>query len=109
MQEEYAMIELLGRSQIVGKISEVTIAGKGFIRVAVMNVDDTVLFTRDINPDSVFAMNPITHEACLLHAKRIRQQPVVPYSIDPIFVSKLSSGEKAIEEIDTEEENEDWS
>lgn len=82
-QETFAMVELMGHQQMVGKITEVTIAGKGFLRIACFDSDGNINFTRDINPDSIYAINPISREACLLFARKRKQQPVVPYEIQP--------------------------
>jgi len=99
-KDTFAMIELMGHQQIVGRISQVVIAGKGFIRVGVMNADQTTAFTRDINPDSIYAINPISFEAALLHAKQVTQQPIVPYDISPMLLKQLAAKNSSFEDVD---------
>lgn len=79
----YAIVELMGHSQIVGKVTEIQLAGKGFLRIDVLNPDKDTVFTRMINPDSVYAINPITLRACLAYVAQHEQTPVVPYDIHP--------------------------
>jgi len=103
--EVFAMVELMGHQKMVGKVTEVNIAGKGFIRIGVLDPTGKVAFTRDVNPDSVYAINPIDKNACILYAQKHAQQPVVPYSISPEVVRELANPAHSSEELEFGEDD----
>lgn len=95
LNENYAVIELMGHQRMIGRYSEITIAGKGFLRVALLDKDGNVIRTRDINPDSVYAINPISKETCLLECGRMQQEVAVPYDLEQIIRKRLTAGANA--------------
>lgn len=71
----WAIIELLGHRKLAGKVTEVQVAGKGFLQVDVVNGDKGFLRTDLINPDSIYAIHPCDED--LARASRISIEPII--------------------------------
>lgn len=82
--EHFAIVELMGRHIIAGRVSEVTIAGKGFLRVDVPAVGEVAAFTKFFATTAVYAITPTTEEIAISAANRMRVRPVDIYVVpDP--------------------------
>lgn len=79
--ETWAIVELFGHGRVAGLVSERQIAGAGFIQVDVHDVKGAeVLFTRLINPKSVYAINPVQKEIALI-AGETSARPITKYEL----------------------------
>jgi hypothetical protein len=58
----WAIVELMGHQRMAGEITEVTIAGHGFIRIDVPATSKAPAFTRMVSPSSIYAINPTTQD-----------------------------------------------
>lgn len=82
--EHFAIVELMGRNIIAGRVSEMMIAGKGMLRVDVPAVEGTAAFTKFFSPTAVYAITPTTEEIATTAANRMRVRPVDIYTVpDP--------------------------
>lgn len=80
MQDEkfeiWALLELMGRQRIAGKVTEQVIAGTGFLRCDVPETSSNPAFTRFIAPGSLYAINPITEDVAIKYAENLRVKPI---------------------------------
>lgn len=70
------IVEQLGHKKIVGFVSEVTIAGKGFLRVDVPKSKTETLATQYISPDTIYALTPTTEDIVRRLAQNYQPAPV---------------------------------
>lgn len=75
--DTWAVIELFGHTRIAGKLTNVSIAGCGFIRVAVPAHGGLPGYTRDIAPKAVYAINPCDEAAAVVALSYCSGSPVV--------------------------------
>lgn len=91
MQEEkfemYCLVELMGRQRIAGMVSEITIAGHGYLRVDVMETTKNPKFTRFISPSSIYALNPIDEQTCKWYTESLQVKPIDSWDISE-FMAK---------------------
>lgn len=70
---------------MAGLVTEQNIAGKGFLRIDVHDKSgEKVLFSRMINPDSVYAINPV-EKAIALEVGASSVKPVSKYEISNLL------------------------
>ena len=91
--DQWAVVELMGRQILAGKVTEEVIAGHGFIRVDVpevkmydgRNAPEKIkpAYTRYVNPSSLYALNPCTEEVARAAAASYRVAPPMPLEFDP--------------------------
>lgn len=86
--EMYALVELMGRQRIAGKVSERVIAGAGMLQVDVPETKHNPKFTRFISPNGVYAINPIDEKTCQVYAENLHVKPIDSWDIDA-FMKKV--------------------
>jgi hypothetical protein len=69
----WSVVEMLGHRVIAGFVSEVEIAGAGFLRVDLWAEEGTPRATQFVAPASVYAITPSTEEAV---RERMKPRPV---------------------------------
>lgn len=74
----WAVIEQLGHRVIAGFVSEVEIAGAGFLRVDLWSEEGAPRATQFIAPASVYAITPTTEEAV---RERMKPRPLHRYAL----------------------------
>lgn len=79
--EEWAMLELMGHQRMAGRISEAVIAGSGFLRIDIPEVEGREAFTRFVSPSSVYAINPVTESIARRLAASFRSAPISRYDL----------------------------
>ncbi|HAL17413.1 MAG TPA: hypothetical protein DCP32_11890 [Anaerolineaceae bacterium] len=79
--EAWCIVELFGRQQIAGRVTERTIAGQGFIQVDVPAVKDQPGFTRMFGPSSIYSIIPVTEEIASAFAARNVGAPIQPWQL----------------------------
>jgi hypothetical protein len=77
----WAILELMGRQRIAGRVTDRVIAGSGFLQVDVPATTKNPSFTRLISPGSIYAINPVTEEVALVAAEQINEQPIQAWSL----------------------------
>ncbi len=60
---EWAVVELMGHQRALGLVTEVTIAGAGFLRIDTPEHGAVPASSRIVSPSSIYAINPTTREA----------------------------------------------
>lgn len=111
--DQWAILELMGRTKIAGRVTEKTIAGVGFLNVHVPETTHHPSFHRQISPGSVFAINPVDEQTARFHAERINEAPIEAWDINA-FIKKSNENILAIAAKNTadveaeEEEVDEW-
>ncbi len=77
----WAIVEILGRKVVAGRVTEQVIAGQGFVRVDVPAVDDQAAFTQLYGPGSIYAITPTTEEIATAFVARNVGAPIQPYQL----------------------------
>lgn len=80
----WAVVEMLGHRVIAGFVSEVEIAGAGFLRVDLWSEEGAPRTTQFVAPASVYAITPTTEEAV---RERMRPRPVHRYALPSVAES----------------------
>jgi hypothetical protein len=74
----WCIVELLGHRVIAGFVSEVEIAGSGFLRVDLWAADGEPRATQYVAPSSIYCLTPTTEEAV---RERMQPRPVYRYAL----------------------------
>jgi len=72
---DWSILELMGHRRLAGYVTEVEIAGKGFLRIDVPGPEDTTT-SQLYNPDSVYGLTPTTEAVARAVAKGNVHVPV---------------------------------
>lgn len=110
MQDEkfdiWALLELMGRQRIAGKVTEQVIAGTGFLRCDVPETSSNPAFTRFIAPGSLYAINPITEDVARKYAESLRVKPIDSWDLSA-FMQKAEEKRLGLGPIDPDEQKEE--
>lgn len=102
--ETWAILELMGHQKMAGLVTEANVAGKGFLRIDVYDAPgNEVLFTRMVNPDSVYAINPVEREIALAIGAD-SHKPVTRYELRQL----MPPAPAPLTPIDDDDRDEDW-
>ena len=115
--EFWAILELMGHAQLAGKVTEVQLAGKGFLRVEVPEVrakrrgfygspdTETIIpaFSQLIAPDSIYRITPTTEANASAAAQQYTVRPLG--QAEPAIVRQL---EAAADDRDDEPEADEF-
>lgn len=75
--DSWAIVDVMGHQRFIGRVTEQVIAGQGFIRVDVPDVDSedpgAVSFTKVLGAKSIYMIEPVTKETALAMCKRGKQ------------------------------------
>lgn len=86
--EQFALVELLGRQRLAGKVTERVIAGAGFLQVDVPETTHSPKFTRFISPSALYAINPLDEATVKVYAENLRVKPIDAWDINA-FMKKV--------------------
>jgi hypothetical protein len=93
--EGWAILELMGHRRLAGRVSEVELAGHGFLRLDVPEVDGRPGATQFYAPASVYALTPTTEEV----ARGLRSRPE-PVTVWDLQRPALPSREEALDALE---------
>lgn len=99
--DQWAILELMGRTKIAGRVTEKTIVGAGFLNVHVPETTRHPSFTRQISPVAVFAINPVDEQTARFYAERLNEAPIEAWDISA-FIKKSNENILAIAAKNTE-------
>lgn len=75
--QSWAVVELVGRKVIAGRVTEQTIAGQGFLKVDIPQVDPAMpAFSQFINPASVYRITPTDEQGARIAALNNRVEAI---------------------------------
>lgn len=72
----FALVELLGRQQIVGRVTEVAIAGTNMLRVDIPKHDDQEAYTRFVGGGAIYAITPLSEESAMFAISSLSSPPI---------------------------------
>lgn len=105
--ESWAIVELMGHSKIAGMASQYAFGGKTMLRVDVPATSAIEPFTRFINPDAIYAINPCTEDTAKKAAESFRVRPIELYDVERTVEKALRLKLEAPKEQETNDEDED--
>lgn len=73
--EEYAKVELMGHSVLIARVTKAPIGD--FIRCDVLAGDGSTVYTKLVNPKSVYAINLVSRNVAIALAKTYEAAPPV--------------------------------
>lgn len=96
--EGWAVLEIMGHNKFAGLVSEQTIAGHGFIRIDVPEVEiekgaKLPAFSKIFGAGSIYAISPCTEETAREFVKHYRARAFSEYSIPRLTVNQCDDDE----------------
>jgi hypothetical protein len=89
--DEWALVEIMGRQRVAGKVTEATLAGGAFLRVDVPDpTTGETLFTRFYAPGSIYCISPVSREVALQLAGSVVADPVHKWDL-PQLAAQVQS------------------
>ena len=86
--ESWVKLELMGRKVLIGKASEVLIAGAPLLRIDVPASGDMPAYTQMYGASAIYCITPITEEIALRAAPNYNVEPISKYELRPPAVSQ---------------------
>ncbi len=77
----WALVELFGHTRIAGEVSEQTIAGGAMVRIDVPETETSPAFSRIVNVQAIYAINPMTEEMVKSIASQLEIKPIQSWDI----------------------------
>jgi len=96
MFEGWAILELMGHRRLGGYLSEVEVAGKGFIRLDVPGVEGPAA-SQAYSPQAVYCITPTTEETATAVARAAQPAPVQRWELPQLEAPHRSVGNAELE------------
>lgn len=77
----WALVELFGHTRVAGEVSEQTIAGGAMVRIDVPETDSSPAFSRIVNVNAIYAINPMSEEMVRSIAGQLNVKPIQSWDI----------------------------
>jgi hypothetical protein len=84
----WGQIELMGHQRIAGRITEVSVAGKGMLRVDVPDATGNTTHTRFYSPDAVYCITPTDRQIAIGLALAMDARPITVYNLRRLQADK---------------------
>ena len=81
--DEWCIVELFGHQKMAGHVTQSPLGD--MLRVDVHTDEDTILYTRFINPKAIYAINPVSQEVALLVGRQFAQPPVSHWELQDML------------------------
>jgi hypothetical protein len=78
---EWAIFDVLGHQRYVGRVTEHTIAGQGFVRVDMPATEKTLKWTKLIGTASIYAITPIEESIARAMCEELKQAPISAWDL----------------------------
>ncbi len=79
--KSWAMVELFGHTRIAGEVTEQNLAGGAMVRIDVPETETSPGFTRIVNVNAIYAINPMTEEMVKTIAGQLNVKPIQSWDI----------------------------
>lgn len=80
--DEWALVELMGHRRFAGRVTEQTIAGRGFVRIEVPAVAGRDAFTKLVGTGSVYSITPVEEPVARVIAGNLQDPPIDPWQLE---------------------------
>ena len=108
MDATWAIVELMGRQVIAGRISEENIAGVPMLRVDVPACENEPAYTKFFSGQAVYGILPTDEATALRAVKRLSASPpVAPYIVAPERQLPAPGAHPSMEELEIAAEYEE--
>jgi len=87
--ESWVKLELMGRKVLIGKASEVLIAGAPLLRIDVPASGDMPAYTQMYGASAIYCITPITEEVAMRAAPNYNVEPISKYELRPPTISQI--------------------
>jgi hypothetical protein len=77
--ETWAYVEIMGHSQVAGRVSERKVGIQVMLQIDVPKSEEGFSHTKLYSPSSIFSISPTTEEWCRQYSKAHIDYPVLPY------------------------------
>jgi hypothetical protein len=77
----WAILELFGHAVLAGEVSEQVIAGQGFIRVDVPEVNGQKSYAKFYGPKAIYSITPTDEATARMAAQRLKAPPIEPWTL----------------------------
>lgn len=81
----WALVEIMGHKRFAGRVSEQVIAGHGFVRVDVPEVErdgeKVEAFTKMFGPSSIYGITPVSETVARALAASLHERPVQTWDL----------------------------
>ena len=74
--EQYAIVELMGRSVIAGMVTEQVIGGQSFVRIDVPEMNGVPAFTKFYGSSAIYCITPTDEATAKAAVEGLRQKPI---------------------------------
>lgn len=74
--DTFALVEIMCHLKLAGRVSEQTIAGQGFIRIDVPDVEGQPGYTRLFDPNAIYSITPCSEAIAQAYCERNHTRPV---------------------------------
>lgn len=103
--EAFAIVELMGHSQIAGKVTEEAVFGTALLRVDVPDTDSEKGFTKYYSASAVYAITPTDEATAKYAATQFKARAIQPWILptpqSPMLASRISDNDvQAREDLD---------
>ncbi len=96
---QWCILELMGHRRLAGLVSEVKIAGQGFLQIDIPDLDPDNWTTQFYAPSSVYGITPTTEEIATTVATQSASRPVHTWEL-----RALDAGEPDWEDDDIDDD-----
>lgn len=94
----WALVEVMGHKRFAGRVTEHTVAGQGFIRVDVPEVERDgercEPFTKLIGPGSIYSITPLSEDVARRMAASLRERPVHTWDLPQLPAPRASDRDR---------------
>lgn len=98
---QWAIVEIMGRQVVAGLVTEVTIAGSGFLRVDVPVTSTQPAWSRLISPQAIYAITPTKEDVATARAESLRVKPLHEWDLPSNWRDAMREGLQMIESRET--------
>jgi len=79
--DQWALVEVMGHKRFAGQVTEHVIAGQGFIRISVPEVEGQPKWTKFLGVGSIYAITPVEEQVARHLAANLREAPIEAWQL----------------------------
>lgn len=92
--DEWAIVEVMGHRRFAGRVTEQVIAGAGFIRIDVPEVNERQPFAKLFGPTSIYGITPVDEPTARAAATAFAERPFDVWSLQQALPSPHDDDEE---------------